>query len=203
MTENNKPKIGGLLLAAGGSLRLGRPKQLLEFEGKTLVRRAAEALIDAGCDLVVVVLGAEIEGSRLELDGLDVVIVENLKWESGMSSSIRAGIDRLLELEQNIDSVLISLCDQPHITAEKLAQFIDRFSSDQPSIIAAEYDGTRGVPALFARDLFAQLRQLTGDKGARELIAINRDARSILMPAAAADIDRQKDVDFVQGHCPR
>lgn len=195
MTENSKEKIGGLLLAAGGSRRLGRPKQLLEFKGKTLIRRAAEALIDAGCEPVVVVLGAEIEGSRNELDGLDVVIVENSKWEEGMSSSIRVGIDRLLELEKNIDAVLISLCDQPHVTADKLAQFIDRFSSDQPPIVAAEYDGVAGVPALFDKSVFGSLMGLRGDKGAREIIRNFPGAMTISFPEATFDIDTHADIE--------
>ncbi|MBL8125929.1 MAG: nucleotidyltransferase family protein [Blastocatellia bacterium] len=194
MTENNRPKIGGLLLAAGGSRRLGRPKQLLEFEGKTLVRAAAEALIEAGCDPVVVVLGAEIEGSRNELDGLDVVIVENSEWEEGMSSSIRVGIDRFLELEKDIDAVLISLCDQPNVTADKLSLFIYRYSNDRPPIIAAEYDGVAGVPALFDRNVFRSLMDIRGDKGAREIIRNFLGAMTISLPEATFDIDTPADI---------
>jgi len=88
MTENSDVTIGGLLLAAGGSSRLGQPKQLLQFEGRSLIRRAAETLVDSGCDPVVVVLGAEIERSAEELSDLTLYICVNKNWNTGMSSSI-------------------------------------------------------------------------------------------------------------------
>src|SRR3990170_2001437 len=99
MTESSVPKIGGLLLAAGGSRRLGTPKQLLEFEGKTLLLRAAEALVETSCEPVVVVLGAEIERSKDEIEDLPVSFAINDDWESGMSSSIRVGLEKLLAIE--------------------------------------------------------------------------------------------------------
>ncbi|MBP7475827.1 MAG: NTP transferase domain-containing protein, partial [Pyrinomonadaceae bacterium] len=74
MTENSNGKIGGLILAAGGSSRLGRPKQLVHFQGKTLIRNAAETLVDSSCDSIVVVLGAEIDGSTSEIADLPINI---------------------------------------------------------------------------------------------------------------------------------
>lgn len=185
MTES-KPKIGGLLLAAGGSRRLGSPKQLLEFEGKTLIRRAAEALIDAGCDPAVVILGAEVERSRTEIADLPVEVIDNAEWETGMSSSIRVGVSQIASRE--IDAVLVTLCDQPHVTGEKLLPFIDKFLSIGSPIVAAEYNGVRGVPALFAREMFDQLLKLEGDNGARDLIRRGRSV-AIDLPEAEVDID--------------
>lgn len=193
MTES-KPKIGGLLLAAGGSRRMGSPKQLLEFEGMTLIRRAAEALIDAECDPVVVVLGAEVEMSREELIGLDLVVVENTDWAKGMSSSIRVGLQNLIEINSKLDAVMITLCDQPHITAENLKPFLTAFRTDRSPVIAAEYGEVVGVPALFSTAMFDRLMHLKGDRGARELIRSAPDAVTIPLPEAAIDIDSLTDL---------
>ena len=189
MTESSQPRVAGLLLAAGGSSRLGRPKQLVQWEGKTLIRRAVEALIDAGCDPVVVVLGAEIEQSREELGGLNVDVFENPDWERGMSSSIRVGIGHFLAAPPSPEAVLITLCDQPFVTSDKLRTLIDRFAAGHMPIIAAEYHNVRGVPALFSAALFRELATLDGDRGARDLIRSHPEASSIQMPEAAFDID--------------
>ena len=173
---------------------MGTPKQLLEFEGKTLIRRAAEAVLGAGCDPVVVVLGAETERSREELNSLEIEIAENREWENGMSSSIRVGLDHLLAVEPLLDAVLIALCDQPHVTATKLKLFLDKFVAEHPPIIAAQYDGVNGVPALFAREMFEQLGNLDGDKGARELIRQHEKAAVIDLPEGVWDVDTPADL---------
>lgn len=190
MTEV-KPKIGGILLAAGGSRRLGRPKQLIEFQGKTLLRRAAESLVNAGCSPVVVIVGSDEEKLKQELDDLDVEIVENPEWEKGMSTSIRVGVSHVTPRE--IDGVLITLCDQPLVNVEKLQNFVQEFSNNT-CIIAAEYNGIRGVPALFPRERFDDLANLEGDKGARDLIARFASV-GIALPEAALDIDTLADVE--------
>ena len=197
MTESSDLRIAGLLLAAGGSKRLGRPKQLVEFEGETLVRRAAGALIGAGCSSIVVVLGSEIEGSVKALDELGVDIVFNDAWESGMGSSIACGVRSIMSAARHVDAVLISLCDQPLVTAEKLRPFIETFSHLKAGIVAAEYDGVAGVPALFSASYFPQLASLNGEKGAREVIRNSPDAVSIALPEAAIDIDREQDLKIL------
>lgn len=193
MTENSNPKVGGLLLAAGGSRRFGTPKQLLEFEGKTLLRRAAEALVETACEPVVVVLGAEIEKSKAEIEGLPVSLIVNNNWESGVSSSIRVGLQNLLLLEPGIDAVMITLCDQPLVNSEKIGRFIEEFERSNAAIIAAKYDEILGVPALFSREMFDELSNLTGDKGARDLIRLTDATFTIDLPEAAFDIDTPDD----------
>lgn len=178
---------------------MGSPKQLLEFEGKTLIRRAAEALIDAGCEPVVVVLGAEVERSRDELTGIDLIVVENTDWATGMSSSIRVGLQNLIEINAQLDAVLVTLCDQPHITAEKLKPFLNSFRTDRSPVIAAKYGDVIGVPALFSTSMFDRLMHLAGDKGARELIRSSPDAVPIPLPEAAIDIDSLKDLESLAG----
>lgn len=194
MTGNSDLKIGALLLAAGGSSRLGQPKQLLKFKGRSLVRRAAEALVGSGCEPVVVVLGAEIERSTDEIAGLSLTICVNEEWQTGMSSSIKAGLRELLNIEPGLDAVLITLCDQPNVTADMLRRFLSQFRLDRASIIAAHYGETVGVPALFSSELFDELFQLEGDKGARDLIRRQNGVQTINLESAAFDIDTSNDV---------
>lgn len=195
MTANSTPKVGGILLAAGGSSRMGRPKQLLKFEGKTLIRRAAEALLGSACEPIVVVLGAELESSNAEITDLGINVCVNGLWQTGMSSSINAGLQKLLEFEPNLDVVVITLCDQPYISAAHIDSLIDRFHETKSAIVAARYGKTVGVPALFFREMFPDLLELFGDKGARMLIRSHPDrVGSIHIPEAEFDVDTPADL---------
>lgn len=200
MTGNNALKIGGLLLAAGGSSRLGQPKQLVRFEGKTLIRRSGEMLAASSCNPVAVVLGAEIEESRRELEGLDILICINASWNIGISSSIKAGLYHLLGVEPDLDAVLIALCDQPYITAADIDSLAAEFGRGDAAIIASEYDGVAGVPALFSREMFDSLFALEGDEGARYLVRQTRDVSTVRVDGAAFDLDTPDDLakDFVK-----
>jgi len=193
MTGNEKPKVGGIVLAAGGSSRLGQPKQLLQFKGKSLLRHAAEAMSASMCAPAVAVLGAEVERAAAEIEGLAVTACVNEDWRSGMSSSINVGLTKLIEIEPDLDAILISLCDQPLITAEMLNRFVEKYKVSDSAIIAASYSGVYGVPALFSRELFDELAHLEGDKGARVLIRHLADIETIDLPEAAFDIDKIDD----------
>lgn len=198
MTANKDLKIGGLLLAAGGSTRFGSPKQLAIYQGKPLIRRSAETLIASGCHPNVVVLGAEIEGSTNEIAGLPINICVNTDWQSGMSSSIKAGLDHLLKREPKLDAVLITLCDQPEVTTDSLGLLLSEFQRASAALVVAKYGKTFGVPALFSADLFDLLLKLQGDKGARNLIRSRPDLITIEMPTAAIDIDTPSDAALRQ-----
>src|SRR3954453_7322887 len=106
--------VGAVILAAGSSSRMGRPKQILRFGAESLLRRATRAAVDAGCSPVVVVTGANAEQSRGELERLPVEEVLNTRWETGMASSIRCGIERLLSVDADTEAAVLMLCDQPH-----------------------------------------------------------------------------------------
>ena len=195
MTGNESLKIGGLLLAAGGSSRLGRPKQLLQFHGKTLLRRAAETLADSVCDPIIIVLGAEIDGSKSEIADLRLHVVVNDDWQAGMSSSIKAGLKGLLNIEPNLAAVVITLCDQPYVIANQIGLFTTEFHNTRADIIAAKYGETTGVPALFSHEMFDKLLCLEGDKGARELIRNTNSLVTIKLGEGAFDIDTLRDLD--------
>jgi len=201
MTANENLKIGGILLGAGGSSRLGRPKQFLHFEGQTLLRRTAEALVASVCDPVVAVLGAESEKAEAEIADLSLSTCLNPEWRSGMSSSIKVGLHELLLREPQIDALIIMLCDQPFVDAHTIGHLVATFKQSQKHIVAAKYAGVVGVPALFSREMFEALSELQGDKGARDLIR-DPDAavETIEIEEAAIDIDSRDDVERFEMH---
>lgn len=194
MTANNALKIGGLQLAAGGSSRLGQPKQLVEFDGKTLIRRSGEMLVNSVCKPISVVLGAEIEGSSRELEGLDISVCINDLWKVGISSSIKAGLRHLLGLEPELDAVVIVLCDQPYVTSGDINRLAAEFRLGGSSIVASGYDGVAGVPALFSRGMFDQLFMLEGDEGARYLVRRSESVATVPVDGAAFDVDTPYDL---------
>jgi molybdenum cofactor cytidylyltransferase len=198
MTGNKDVRIGGILLAAGGSSRFGRPKQLVKYEGKTLLRRAAEALTGTGCSTTVAVLGASANECRQEIEGLNLRIVVNGEWQTGMSSSIKSGLEKLLELDPALVGVLITLMDQPLITSSHLTTLIEKFAVTRSTIVAAKYSGITGVPALFSREIFDELLRLEADRGARSIIRGRQDVLMITLEEAAIDIDTIADLEDVE-----
>ncbi|WP_223646861.1 NTP transferase domain-containing protein [Corallococcus sp. EGB] len=182
--------IAVILLAAGGSTRLGQPKQLLRHEGASLVRRAAERAL-AASPAVTVVLGARREEVASELDGLPVRRVDNPDWALGQGSSLRAG---LRALPPDVDGALLMLCDQVRVDAAHLRSLIATFERTRAPIVASAYADTRGVPALFARALFPELESLPPTGGARGLIA--RDPSRVVevaLPGGEEDVDTVED----------
>lgn len=186
------PHIGLVILAAGGSARLGTPKQLLAFQGKTLLRRAAETALASVCRPVVVVLGAEAGRLREELHGLAVAVVENEDWAGGMGTSLRAGLDVLLAQDDETDGVVVCLCDQPLLSPQVLDALVAACRQTGRPIAACEYGGTVGVPALFSRALFPELRTLT--EGAKPLLRRHSAQIAVVpFPGGVMDIDTRED----------
>ena len=187
-------KIGLIILAAGSAIRMGRPKQLLSYQGRSLILHAVEVALASLCQPIVVVLGAYAEQIKPELMLKAVQVVENSQWQEGMSSSIRAGISMLLKTNSKLDAVIISLADQPLVSPQIFNQLIQSYQETQKVIIASKYNETTGVPALFSNALFPELMQLEGDKGAKALIQKYIDTGLILLiPEAAIDIDTPDD----------
>ncbi|GGF12178.1 nucleotidyltransferase family protein [Hymenobacter cavernae] len=185
--------IGLILLAAGASTRFGQPKQLLPYLGRTLLRHAVETAVAAGCQPIVLVTGALHEELAAEVAGLPVQIVRNTAWATGMGSSIRIGLNFMENLGQPLDAVLVTLSDQPLVSPELLTALIRRYQATQAPIVATEYNGTQGVPALFAPAVFPALRELAGATGARKLIASQGAAVEIVsFPDAAVDVDTRE-----------
>lgn len=160
--------VAAVLLAAGGSRRMGQTKQLLPIDGQPMVRRVAQTVCEVGLAQVVAVVGAEGERVARALAGLDLEIVHNPAWERGMSTSVRAGIEAL---RPEIGAALLVLADQPALTAGALRILVEAFRASGAPIVAPYYRGRRGNPVLFARSLFAELSRVEGDQGGRAILA--------------------------------
>ncbi|HKY45248.1 MAG TPA: nucleotidyltransferase family protein [Pyrinomonadaceae bacterium] len=186
--------VGAVILAAGSSSRMGRPKQTLQFQGMSLLRRAAIAALDATCRPVVVVTGAHAELSRRELDQLDVCEAFNPDWETGMGSSVRTGIERLISIDADVAAAVLLLCDQPHVTLAVVSSLLAAHHTTRKPVIASAYGEGFGVPALFSRTLFAELTQLAGWSGAKEIIKRHRSETHFLpFPDGEVDVDTPDD----------
>lgn len=186
--------VGIVILAAGESKRMGRPKQLLVFEGQPLLVRAVDAALASRGWPVVVVLGAHADAIRPLLATRPVLIAENPAWGEGMASSLRAGVSLLQQFSRSIEAAMIALCDQPAFSAATVDRFVEAQRFTRRSIVASHYSGRNGAPALFLREHFAALSTLTGEEGARALL--NRDAEhvtSIDLPEFAIDLDTPED----------
>lgn len=157
----------GVLLAAGESRRLGHPKQLVEWQGQPLVRRAAQAALQAGLDPVVVVTGAFAAEVQVALHDLPVQVVFNPDWAAGQSSSLRTGLEMLPERTQ---AALFLLSDQPYLTPELIQALTRRHAETQAAIVAPRAGGRRANPVLFDRVAFPELLALQGDAGGRQII---------------------------------
>ena len=173
-----------IILAAGCSSRMGSPKQLLQYQGKTLLRRAAETALATHTSSVLAVLGFESDRMKRELDNLPIQVVHNPEWREGIASSIRKGLASLLP---TTDVALIMLCDQPLVTSDLLLRLIAACNEQAP-IAATGYDQTSGVPACYGRSLFPELLELKNDQGAK--LVIRQDpARVSVIPFPDANVD--------------
>jgi molybdenum cofactor cytidylyltransferase len=189
--------IGAVILAAGASTRIGMPKQLLQFRGQTFLRRAASVALEAGCRPVVVVTGANTAACRESLRGLDVLEAENRQWESGISSSVRVGVEALVMANPRIAAVVLMLCDQPFVTRDVIVGLVRAHYETGCSIVASSYGKTYGVPALFAKAHFAELTMLEGAAGAKQVIQKHLQ-KVQLLPFLEGEIDVDTPDDFAR-----
>ncbi|GAB4127245.1 MAG: hypothetical protein OHK0050_40470 [Roseiflexaceae bacterium] len=157
----------GLILAAGSSSRMGRPKQLLDWGGRPLVRVVAEHALAAALDQVLVVTGAEQYAVEQALADLPVRFIHNPHYAEGQSGSLRVGV---AALPTDAEQVLVLLGDQPFVTPA-IINAILAAGQRGAAIVAPHYAGVRGNPVLFARPLFAELLAIRGDQGARSILA--------------------------------
>lgn len=184
-----KPSI--LILAAGASSRLGQPKQLLKLGEKTLLTQICESALSIENQGIVVVLGANCEAIKPTINHLSVQIIFNEKWAEGMGSSISCGI---IAVCQESDAVLLLLCDQPLVTAVVLEKLLEKWRSTDCSIIASQYGGSFGPPAIFTKKYFAELAALHGQQGAKKLMEEYRSELLLVdFPEGEMDIDTPED----------
>ena len=189
--------VAAIVLAAGASSRLGQPKQLLMYGGETLLERAIRLASEAGAAPVITVLGANLEILRASVALMRSIQAINNRWELGISTSIHAGLDALDEIAPDAAGALILACDQPRLNADHLRGLIETFAAQGvSSITASTYAGVFGVPAVFPRMAFADLRALRGDKGARSLLVHPPcPVIAVPFPGGEVDIDRPEDLN--------
>ena len=177
--------IPAIILAAGASRRLGQPKQLVSYQGESLLRRAVKAA--CACNPVVVVTGFRAGAMADELAGLDVDVVVNAEWEEGMASSLRAG---LRALAPGAQAALFLVCDQPAVDRDLVGRILSAWKG---SPVACTYAGVRGIPALLPASAFPHLLALRGDRGARALLQ-GENVVEIPFPEGVWDVDEPGDL---------
>jgi molybdenum cofactor cytidylyltransferase len=191
--------IAIVILAAGTSSRLGSPKQLLDYKGKNLLRYAVDTALETECASVFVVLGANSELLRKELKDKPVTVLENTNWQEGMSSSIRCGLEYITGTILRPDSIIFMVCDQPFVSSSLLLSLIEKKQETKRPIVASSYEDKLGTPALFHRSFFPMLMELTGDKGARKLIADNVEkVATVAFAKGITDIDTKEDYELLK-----
>ena len=166
--------IAALVLAAGGSARLGAPKQLLPWGDTTLLGHVLEALAELPFEEVFVVIGANGNEILDKVDLSETIVIENPEWEEGMASSLRVGLDAVLRLSR-ADAVVIFLGDQPEISEEVVMGLIDARRSTKRQAIVPKYRYAWGNPVVVERSLWPRLMSLEGDEGAKRLLQAHPD----------------------------
>lgn len=192
--KNVLEKCAIIILAAGNSSRMGKPKQLLAFKGKNLLQHSIDIAVQSALGPVWVVLGANNETIQKEIDTQSVNLLINNDWQEGMSTSIRCGINALSATIPVVDGALFMVCDQPYISTFLLQQIIETQRGTRQPIVASSYAQTIGIPAFFQRSLFPSLLTLKGDAGAKKIMQQNAaQAATVFFEQGNTDIDTFQD----------
>jgi molybdenum cofactor cytidylyltransferase len=189
-----------LILAAGASSRMGRVKQLLPFGNATLLSHAIAQARKAQFGRVLVVLGAHSEQivPLVETAGAEPVL--NLEWETGMGSSIHAGLAHLRKHPPEPELLAVLVADQPYVTAHHLLAMRHLLQASTSAAVAARYNGRLGVPALFRAEMYPALASIPAAAGARQLLRSSTCAvEEFPLPEAAIDVDTPEDFAALAG----
>lgn len=189
------PKTGIIILAAGNSSRLGKPKQLLKFQGKSLVQRAIETATKTNAQGSVLILGANLELILTDIRNSKVNVVINKNWKEGMASGMQKGLE-YMEKKLAPDQVIMMLCDQPFVNSDLLNSLIEKQKETGKGIVACQYNDILGVPVLFTKMYFKELGTLKGSEGAKKVLYSHQDdLAQVEFPEGAIDIDTLEDYE--------
>lgn len=190
-----KTNIEVLIMAAGASRRLGQPKQLVKYQGQTLIRRIAEETLEANIGDATIITGYDHKKIESEINGLDVDTYFNVEWEEGLGASIRNGLRYVLALKPETNAILLTMVDQPFVDAAHLKKLANAYDPSRPMIIASAYSSTFGVPVLVDSFYFDMLKKLKGDEGGKKIF-VNYLKNIVEIPfiQGAIDIDEKKDL---------
>jgi xanthine/CO dehydrogenase XdhC/CoxF family maturation factor/CTP:molybdopterin cytidylyltransferase MocA len=220
-SNGNRQRVTALILAAGGSTRLGRPKQLLPYAGTTLINHVLKQVLLSSCDEIIVVVGAHAELIKQEISSLQnpslqnpkITTITNEKWQTGIGSSISCGIKHITRNNSQrkaAEAVVILTCDQPLISAGHIDELVNTYTSANTNnqlktsahlAIASAYKDTIGIPALFSQELFGKLNELDNEQGAKKIL-LDCQAMAIPFSGGEFDIDTKKDYDALLGTMP-
>lgn len=191
---------GIIVLAAGNSSRMGSPKQLLVYQGKTLLERITDTALEIfDPNQIVLVLGARHHEIASVIKNKNIHIVINENWESGMASSIQTGMKKLSVLFPEMERCFISVCDQPYLTSDLFSKMLQLQETSGKEIVVTKYANTLGVPVLFSKKYFKPLMELTGEQGAKKIIQQNmNDVEPFEFEKGAVDIDTPSDYNHLK-----
>ena len=182
--------MGVVILAAGGSSRLGQPKQLIKFHSKTLLQNILDQSQALTFASYVLVLGAHAAEIRKSIDPGNFKIIINENWVEGIASSIRRGVEGSLEIDPELEHILFLLSDQPFVTSELIDELVKTHMHQNKDITGCKYQDTVGVPAIFTKRMFKELGMLKGDRGAKVLIKKYPDKQAVVpFDLGSIDVD--------------
>ena len=185
--------IAILLIAAGSSSRLGQPKQLLPFRGKTLLENSIQECLDSEVGAVHLILGAFHEAILEKVQTENCQVHINPNWQDGMSTSIAFGVDQILN--KGYDGLIVSVADQPFLQKKHLIQLLENHKTNQNSIVISQYKERKGPPTFFMKKHFKELSYLSGDDGAKAVIKKNLGEVSFVnFEKGNIDIDAAEDL---------
>lgn len=186
--------IAVVVLAAGGSTRLGRPKQLVQFKGETLLEHTLKQVNMLGFQRKVLVLGSRHEEILGKIDANGYQVVINSDWEQGMASSIKLGL-KAASAGEDLDQALFLVSDQPFLERTNLIKLVHAQLTKNPKATYSKYGDSIGVPAIFSKEAFPLLVQLEGDEGAKKLIHLKDfDYGTEVFSKGGFDVDTEEDV---------
>lgn len=190
--------VAAIVLAAGASRRLRQPKQLLRLGSETLLEHTTRLANEAGAAPVRAVLGANCDAILAAVSLANATAIRNEQWQTGIASSIHAGLDAIARAATDCDGAMVLVCDQPKLTAEHLRVLMHEFAlSGNAAIVASSYAGALGVPTIFPRSTFDDLRRLKGDQGARVLLR-NPPCAVVEIEFAGGEVDIDRPEDLAQ-----
>lgn len=195
--------LAALILAAGGSRRLGRPKQLEPWGPTTLLGHVVARARAMPVDEVWVVIGAESERILSEVDLAGCGVIENPEWEDGLASSLRVGLDALTRLSR-AEAALILIGDQPEVAPEVVEGLAAEYTRSRASAIVPKYRYTWGNPVLVDRSLWPRLMSMEGDEGARRLLRAHPEwVQEVWFERLAPrDVDTEADIEELRPRPP-
>lgn len=187
--------IGVVILAAGSSSRLGRPKQLVEFQNKPLLQHVIDAINPFQFRSSFLVLGSNVDQIQKSINPENVTLLHNENWSEGIASSIRLGVSESIKLNDSLDGILFLLSDQPFVNKELIGELLEKHLNEDQQITACSYKDNIGVPAILGKSFFPHLLELRGDVGAKKIIAQNSaNVQCVVFKEGSFDVDTEKDV---------